>query len=128
MVEIDPKPDYLQRALSGDPEVSMSIRYEGLNPGLRIRMLEELERDISRGELNLGERLTPEGEAAWPGLLREAISGHDDAWLANQLSNRGLLNRQEERRKPQGVSPWGRCPTLPPRPLQKASATLCVLF
>src|SRR5205807_180620 len=46
--------------------------------------------------------LSPAGQGAYPGLLREAARQYDDDWLAARLSAGGLLNATERRRKPRG--------------------------
>lgn len=83
-------------------ELVLSINHQSLNEAVRQQMLSELRADIENGTLYLSDRLTSAGQQVWPKLLEEACSTHDDAWLASQLRQRGLLNHTEQRRKPKG--------------------------
>jgi hypothetical protein len=73
-----------------------------LNERVRQLMLEEVERDIERGTLYVSPRLSNTGTHNYLTLLREAIQGHDDDWLAEQLSGRGRVHRAEPRRQRKG--------------------------
>ena len=80
----------------------MSIQYDSLDSDVRSAMLAELDLDESAQSLYLSPRLTEAGAAAWPEILREAFTSHDDSWIASTLRARGLLRSQEQRRKPKG--------------------------
>ncbi len=66
----------------------MSLHYENLDEHTRQFMLEEVERDISQDKLYISPRLNELGQQNYPQLLKEAVKGCDDAWLANQLRQR----------------------------------------
>jgi hypothetical protein len=76
----------------------MGIDYKNLDEKTREYMLEELEIDIKQGSLYISPRLNSNGQLMWPELLKEAIIGHNDDWLATQLNTRGLMKSSEERR------------------------------
>ena len=80
----------------------MSLQYQNLDTQTRHHMIAELQADQAVGKLYIGPRLNETGVAAWASLLGEAITAYDDAWLASEIRNRGLLNTHEERRKPTG--------------------------
>lgn len=82
----------------------MSINYADLTSEVRTCMLGELDDDLSRGSLYLSTRLTPLGVTAWHRLLRAALEGHDDGWLAKQLSSAGYLLAHESRRTAHGTT------------------------
>jgi hypothetical protein len=54
-------------------------------------MLAELQRDIASGVLYYGVNLSEAGKARWPELLRQAIEEHDDDWLVQKLTARGIM-------------------------------------
>jgi hypothetical protein len=76
----------------------MGIDYNNLDEKTREYMLEKLEIDIKQGSLYISPRLNSNGHLMWPELLKEAIIGHNDDWLATQLNMRGLMKSSEERR------------------------------
>lgn len=80
----------------------MAIRYESLDSASRAAMVTELDRDLQNGSLYISPRLTDAGVHAWPDILREALTNHDDAWLAATLRGRALVRETEQRRKPKG--------------------------
>jgi hypothetical protein len=63
----------------------MSFTFQNLDSVTRKYMLQELDTDISNGNLYLSKRLTSYGQQRYPALIREAIEGHDDVWLAQRL-------------------------------------------
>jgi hypothetical protein len=78
---------------------------ELVNLGDRVRglMIEEVDRDIENGTLYINpRRLSPTGQQDYPGLLKETVLLHDDAWLADQLRQEGRMNRTMQRAKPKG--------------------------
>ena len=69
----------------------MGIHYENLDQTTRRHMLEE-----SRlGGHYISPRLTEEGQASWPSLLEEAVSSHNDDWLAAELLRRRYVRSHE---------------------------------
>jgi hypothetical protein len=73
-----------------------------LNERVRQLMLEEVERDLERGNLYVSPRLSNTGTQNYVTVLKEAIRSHDDDWLAQQLSGRGRVQPAEPRRRRQG--------------------------
>jgi hypothetical protein len=73
-----------------------------LNERTRQLMLEEVERDLDRGTLSVSPRLSNTGQHNYVTLLKEAITAHDDVWLAEQLGGRGRVQRADPRRKRAG--------------------------
>lgn len=67
-------------------------------------MLEEIEHDAANGRLYISNRLTPAGEQAWEGLLREAARSGSDGTLAMALKLPGYLQRREVRSTRNGPS------------------------
>ena len=63
----------------------MPLDYENLDERTRRFMLEEVELDSSEGVLYMSLRLNPSGQQDYERLLTEAVTEHDDAWLAEQL-------------------------------------------
>lgn len=80
----------------------MSIHYESLDQTIRNAMVGELNRDQTNGTLYISPRLTDIGADTWLEILREAFLKYDDNWLAATLRTRGLIRREEKRRKPNG--------------------------
>lgn len=62
-------------------------------------MHKEIEFDKESNSFYLSNYLTAQGKEVWPSLLEEA-SQHDDAWLEQQILDRGLLATHYPRRKP----------------------------
>ncbi len=82
----------------------MSMSYSNLDTRTRELMLEEIEHDVANGRLYISARLTPFGERAWEGLLREAARSGSDETLAMALQSRGCLQSHEVRRTRNGLS------------------------
>jgi hypothetical protein len=80
----------------------MTMNYRNLDAKTRAFMAQEVELDISRGNLNLSKRFNDNGIRLFPFLLREAVSNCDDSWLAQELSAQDCFNGFEERRNRQG--------------------------
>ncbi|NTV47513.1 MAG: hypothetical protein HGB11_13570, partial [Chlorobiales bacterium] len=70
----------------------MGIHYENLNQETRKFMLKE----SKLGGHYESPRLTPAGKQKWQELLEEAITYHDDNWLATEVINGGYSNNSEE--------------------------------
>lgn len=80
----------------------MSLKYQNLDADTRAHMESELKADCAAQSLYISPRLNENGKKGWATLLGEAISLHDDAWLAGEIQRRAFLNSHEERRKPKG--------------------------
>jgi hypothetical protein len=80
----------------------MGLTYENLDEETRRLMLEELDADLDRGAVYMSQRLVPGREQAWLALLRAALIGEHDDWLAAQLERQALLEQTELRRTPSG--------------------------
>jgi hypothetical protein len=89
----------------------MSLNYQNLDSPTRTHMIAELHADAAAGQLYISSRLNETGAANWAALLGEAISTHDDAWLATEIRKRGLLKSHEERRKPTGGTTLAQIPS-----------------
>ena len=89
----------------------MSLQYQNLDARTRPHMSAELNADQAAGRLYISPRLNEAGAKIWATLLGEAIAAHDDAWLAAEIRNRGLLKSHEERRKPKGGTTLAQVPT-----------------
>ena len=92
----------------------MSIHHESLNAAVREFMVRELERDQGNGKLYISPRLTSGGAQAWPQILREAMEGHEDEWLASTLRERGYMKAAEQRAKPKGGFTTAKVPHTAP--------------
>lgn len=82
----------------------MSMFYSNLDARTREIMLEEIEHDVANGRLYISRRLTPAGERAWEGLLRDAVRSGSDETLAKALQRHGYLLSYEERHTRGGPS------------------------
>lgn len=80
----------------------MSLSLSNLDSITRQFMIEEIEQDIASGKLYISPRLNSKGRDMYAEMLKEAAASFDDGWLANKIRSEGLLNSQEERRKPKG--------------------------
>ncbi len=80
----------------------MSLSLHNLDDKTRQLMLDEIEQDIAAGKLYISPRLNSKGQQVYAELLKEAVVNHDDTWLANKIRSEGMLNSQEQRRKPKG--------------------------
>jgi len=72
----------------------MSFIFKHLNE-VRHYMLEEFDSDVNAGKLYSSKRFTPDGETAWPELLRKAIELHDEDWLSTQIDKPGYFKAGE---------------------------------
>lgn len=77
---------------------------ENLNDeGIRQSMLAEIEMDQnSPSGLNPSKYFSFAGTAAYPQILREAVTNYDDQWLAEALRRNHCMNATAMRRKPKG--------------------------
>ena len=83
-------------------EEIMALFYENLDERTRQFMLSEVERDLSTGTLYMSPRLNENGLLQYSSLLKNAIQGHNDEWLALELRQQNLIKTYESRRKPRG--------------------------
>ncbi|WP_212728235.1 hypothetical protein [Citrobacter sp. wls712] len=77
----------------------MSLNYIDLDDSTKKFMLKEIKFDQENDSFYLSNFLTSQGKSVWPSLLEEA-SQNDDAWLEQEILNRGLLATHYPRRKP----------------------------
>lgn len=82
----------------------MPLYYENLDDRTRRFMREEVGLDVSEGVLYLSSRLNPSGQQDFERLLVEAVSEHDDEWLAEQLRYGDYLNSTLQRQTKKGVT------------------------
>ncbi len=92
----------------------MSIHHESLDAAVRGFMVRELERDQGNGKLYISPRLTSGGAQAWPQILREAMEGREDEWLASTLRERGYMKAEEQRAKAKGGFTTAKVPHTAP--------------
>ncbi|HEU5253508.1 MAG TPA: hypothetical protein VFU16_09320 [Solirubrobacterales bacterium] len=75
----------------------MALNLESLDEITRRHMLAELDRDEGqRGSPYISERLSPQGVAAYPNAIREAIANGDDTTLQAVLEEPGMLNSHDK--------------------------------
>lgn len=71
--------------------------------GVRAFMLTEMGMDEeSATGLYESKYFSFAGKAAYPALLREALTNHDEQWLAEALRRNHCMNAVAQRRKPKG--------------------------
>jgi hypothetical protein len=75
----------------------MAFNFKDLDQQTRHFMVEEVDHDIAGNRLYRSNRLTEEGWRAWPELLKEAVRGHDEVWLAQVLAEKRVLKAEEQR-------------------------------
>lgn len=80
----------------------MAFNFGNLDEQTRRFMLEEVQRDVAGNSLYVSPRLSPQGVADYPSLLRQAATSGDETTLAATLRGSGRMNRTLERRKPSG--------------------------
>ena len=66
----------------------MLLSYANLDDETRRLMLEEIEYDITNNQLYFSTRFSSTGRTDYPSLLKQAVTNHDDEWLALQLRSR----------------------------------------
>ena len=76
----------------------MSLNYVDLDARTREFMIAEIDKDKADGNMYISNRLTANGKADWPDLIRTAAQDHDDGWLADQLAEPGRIANTELRR------------------------------
>jgi hypothetical protein len=92
----------------------MSLHLANLDERVRKHMLTEIDGDIAGGALYLSPRLSLRGRQDYVELLKQAVAGYDDAWLADALRTNGRINIEEQRRKPKGGYTTARVPVTAP--------------
>lgn len=88
----------------------MGLQFRDLNAQTRALMLAEIDLDESEGRLFLSQRLTSVGRASYPSILREAVNGHSDDWLAAKLQSGGFLLELEPRTSRNGKRTMAKVP------------------
>jgi hypothetical protein len=73
----------------------MVMAFEELDDTTREYMLREFEDEESSGNPYRGQNLSPQGRAAFPDLMREAIAGGTEETLARALQDARYWNRRE---------------------------------
>ncbi|BAY90254.1 hypothetical protein FDUTEX481_07565 [Tolypothrix sp. PCC 7601] len=91
--------------------------FQDLDDVTRKRMIAEVESDTANGKLYISSRLSANGRQDYVNLLKEAITSHNEVWLAQQLSLNGRLNLTEERKKPKGGYTTAKVPETAPETL-----------
>jgi len=76
----------------------MGIYYKNLDEKTREFMLKELEMDTEQAKIYISTRLNALGQSNWVNLLKEAITNHNDDWLAHQLTVMGYMNTHETKK------------------------------
>lgn len=89
------------------------FEFAELDQTTRRYMLAELESEVAAGTLYLSNRLTPEGKAAYPSLLRTAIRSGNDTSLTQALRQPAFWNTHEVRVR-QGTSFTAKMPNNAP--------------
>jgi hypothetical protein len=79
----------------------MAMNLFNLNQDTRKLMLEEVAHDGLA--LFISPRLNLVGTQMYPLLLIDAINRYDDTWLANEISQKNLLNSIENRNTKNGI-------------------------
>ena len=88
----------------GNEEQRVPLYYENLDARTRQFMLEEVELDTTEGFLYISPRLNQAGRREYERRMREAISEHDDAWLATELRYGDYFNPTEQRQTKRGIT------------------------
>ncbi|MFL9824715.1 hypothetical protein, partial [Rhodoplanes sp. SY1] len=73
---------------------------------VRLKMIEEINRDEASGRLYISSYLTQQGQGQWADVLREAARFGTDDSLAQTIIANGMLNKQAQRKKPKGGYTW----------------------
>jgi hypothetical protein len=63
----------------------MALDLKNLDDTTRKFMAQELQADITAGEVYHSKFLTDEGRTQWNNVLLEAVQNHDSTWLAEKL-------------------------------------------
>ena len=77
----------------------MALHYENLDEKTRSYMLNEVNLDLSQNNIYMSQRLNELGSEKYVSLLIEAITHHNDAWLAQQLRIQNYMKDREPRGK-----------------------------
>jgi hypothetical protein len=81
-----------------------------LDERTRRLMLDEIEHDVRQGTLYVSPRLSNTGQQNYLTLLTQAVTEHDDTWLAEQLSSHKRMRDTEQKKKPTGGYTVSRVP------------------
>lgn len=80
----------------------MSFDFANLDSETRKFMQEEITSAHRDGNLYFSKRFAPSAKDAWPELLMEAASSHDEHWLGWCIESLGLMVGVEGSRTPSG--------------------------
>jgi hypothetical protein len=80
----------------------MGLNYVNLDDRTRSCMIAE----CALGPLYESPRMHGQGKAAWPAVFEEAITKHNDDWLAGQIIVRRMLSNQEQYKAKNGQTSW----------------------
>jgi hypothetical protein len=92
----------------------VTFTFANLDAQTRQQMVQEIKDDVASSRLYLSPRLSPQGRQQYPALLTEAAEKHNEAWLAQEIRSRGLLNATETRNKPKGGTTEAAVPVTAP--------------
>ncbi|CAM3041911.1 hypothetical protein [Vibrio diazotrophicus] len=95
----------------------MSIQFNNLDSTTRNQMLNELNSDLENASIYYSSFLKQGFEGKWDELLTEAITEHDDGWLAHQIELNQLLVDSYQRKKPKGGYTTAKVPYTAPQTL-----------
>lgn len=90
-------------------EIPLPLNLVNLDAATRRYMLEEIELDENGARLYISARLSNQGAADYPSLLKAATTSADDTFLANLINAPGRLNPTEPRKTKNGVT-WAKVP------------------
>ena len=97
----------------------MGICYKNLDKQTRKFMFKELKMDIKNGTLYISSRLNFTGQSTWAKLLKEAIVGHSDDWLATKLNMEHCIKSHEERKLRSGKTTDAKVPVTASKTLSE---------
>ncbi|HUA93466.1 MAG TPA: hypothetical protein VL991_12915 [Terracidiphilus sp.] len=80
------------------------MNFVNLDAITRKYMLQEIELDEKSNRLYISPRLSNQGAADYPSLLKAAVAAADDGFLVSQLNAPGKLNPTEPRNTKNGVT------------------------
>lgn len=78
------------------------FKFKNLDPKTRSCMLQAIDEAEQSDNIYYSERFNDAGKKQWVSLLKEAVSAHNEHWLASQLEAKQLMTAQESARKSSG--------------------------
>ena len=82
----------------------MKFNFKNLDEQTRKLMLDEINIDISSGQLYYSKRFNDTGIKLYPSLLQQAVESGDEEHLATSLKHNQSFKNEEERRTKTGVT------------------------